>query len=82
MSFERQDTYNKVATIIAQQLKIKPEDIHEDSTIESLGADSLDRVEIIMTLEEQFSIEINDEDAEKLSTIRQAVDYVHGLRKK
>jgi acyl carrier protein len=59
----------------------KPEEIQEDSTIESLGADSLDRVEIIMSLEEKFGIEINDEEAEKLSTVRQAVDYVNSLRK-
>ena len=52
------------------------------STLQDLGADSLDMVEIIMKLEEQFGIEINDEDAEKLHNISDVVDYVQNLRTK
>lgn len=78
----RQETADKIVKLVAEQLSIKPEQINEQSTMESLGADSLDRVEIVMNIEEMFSIEINDEEAEKLQTIGQAIDYVYSLREK
>ena len=80
MGFEREDTYKKVVAIVASKLKIDANDVTEKATLEDLGADSLDLVEIIMKLEEEFGIEINDEDAEKLVNVAQVVDYVHDLR--
>ncbi len=79
---DRQETAQKIIKMVAEQLSIKPEQVNEQSTMESLGADSLDRVEIVMNIEEMFNIEINDEEAEKLKTIGQAIDYVHSLREK
>jgi acyl carrier protein len=79
---DRQETAQKIVKLVAEQLSIKPEQINEQSTMESLGADSLDRVEIVMNIEEMFGIDINDEEAEKLQTIGQAIDYVHLLRTK
>lgn len=78
---DRADTFATVAGIIAKQLGVPREQVTEESTLESLGADSLDRVEIIMDVEEALDIDIDDEVAEKFSILRQAVDYMHGLRK-
>lgn len=78
---ERADINNKVISIIAHILKIGKESITEDSTLEALGADSLNRVEFVMELEEAFGVEIHDEDAEKLNTVRQAVDYIDQLKR-
>jgi acyl carrier protein len=80
--FEKNDTYNKVVDIIADKLSVAKNTITPQSTLQTLGADSLDMVEIIMKLEEQFGIEINDDDAEKLSTVNDVADYVHNLRTK
>ena len=80
-TFEKNDTQNKVIDVIAVKLSIDKATITPEKTFQELGADSLDMVEIIMRLEELFGIEINDEQAENLSTVAQAVDYVHGLRK-
>lgn len=80
-SFDKNDTQNKVYEVIAEKLSIDKNTITPQMTFQDLGADSLDMVEIIMRLEELFNIEINDEDAEKLTTVGQSVDYVHGLRK-
>lgn len=79
---DRSEIYAKVVQTIAHILKISKDSIHEESTLESLGADSLNRVEFIMELEETFGVEINDEEAEKLSTVGQAVDYIDSLLKK
>ena len=76
----RQETYNTVIAIIAEKLNIEQTAIQGGSTLPDLGADSLDIVEIIMKIEEQCNIAINDEDAEKLSTVDMVVDYVHRLR--
>lgn len=81
-TFERNDTYNKIIDLIAQELSIDKKRINEQSTLASLGADSLDIVEIIMKLEEQFGLEIKDEDAEKMKTVKDVVDYVHERRTK
>ncbi len=80
--FDRQDTFNKMAAVIADELKIDAQSIKPDSTFKDLGADSLDMVQIIMRLEEQFGIEIKDEDAETLEKFDDAVTYVHGKRTK
>jgi acyl carrier protein len=78
----KQDTFDKVATIIADKLSIDKKTITLQSTLQDLGADSLDIVEIIMKVEEQFGIEINDEEAEKLKNVQDVVEYIHRLRQK
>ena len=71
------DTLNKVTDIIIDKLGVDKEKITLDSRfIEDLGADSLDTVELIMQFEEDFDIEIPDEDAEKILSVNQAVDYI------
>ena len=73
----------KVKDIIAEQLGVQKEEIKpESSFIDDLGADSLDTVEVVMALEEEFAIEIPDEDAEKITTVGQAVKYIEGKVKK
>jgi acyl carrier protein len=81
-NFDRADTFSKVLDIVAQKLKIEKNVITPTSTLQDLGADSLDMVEIIMKLEEVFGIEIHDEDAEKLHNVSDVVDYVQNLRTK
>ena len=69
----------KVKDIIAEQLGVKKEEIKpESSFVDDLGADSLDTVEVVMALEEEFGIEIPDEDAEKITTVGEAVKYIEG----
>lgn len=68
---------DKVREIIAKQLGVKLEEVTPQATfIEDLGADSLDQVEIVMALEEEFKIEIPDEDAEKMTNVDQAIKYI------
>lgn len=67
----------KVKEIISEQLGVKKEEIKlESSFVDDLGADSLDTVEVVMALEEEFGIEIPDEDAEKITTVGEAVKYI------
>ena len=67
----------RVKKIIVEQLGVKEEDVNsEASFVEDLGADSLDTVELVMALEEEFDIEIPDEEAEKITTVQSAIDYV------
>ncbi|MGL4731612.1 MAG: acyl carrier protein [Clostridium sp.] len=69
--------FEKISERIAEQLSLDVEDISlESSFIDDLGADSLDIVELIMALEEEFDIEIPDEDAEKISTVGDVVEYI------
>ena len=81
-AFERADTYDKVCDIIVEKLNLDKSEIKEQATLENLGADSLDLVEIVMKLEEEFGVEINDEDAEKLTNVAEVVDYIQKLRTK
>ena len=68
---------DKVKKIIAEQLGVSDDQITDDAKfIEDLGADSLDQVELIMALEEEFGADIPDEDAEKMTTVGKAVEYV------
>lgn len=68
---------DKVKSIIAEQLGVKIEEVKpEASFIDDLGADSLDTVELIMALEEEFNVEIPDEDAEKMTKVADAIKYV------
>ncbi|MDB9457622.1 acyl carrier protein [Dolichospermum circinale CS-1225] len=73
------DTFERVKKIIIEQLSVdKPEKvIPEASFIDDLGADSLDTVELVMALEEEFDIEIPDEEAEKITTVQAVVDYIN-----
>lgn len=82
MAFEQSDTFTKVAQLIAEKLNISVDDVKAASTLQDLGADSLDLVELVMKFEETFGIEINDEDAEKFENVGEVVDYVHKHRKK
>ncbi len=67
----------KVKEIIVQQLGVSEDEVKlESSFVEDLGADSLDTVELVMAFEEAFGLEIPDEDAEKIRTVKDAVDYI------
>ncbi len=69
--------FEKVKKIIVEQLGVEEEEVNmESSFIDDLGADSLDIVELIMALEEEFDIEIPDSEAEKIATVGDAVDYI------
>ena len=69
----------KVKEIIVDQLGVDEKQVNpEASFIDDLGADSLDTVELVMALEEEFDIEIPDEDAEKIATVQNAIDYIKG----
>ncbi len=67
----------RVKKIVAEQLGVKLEDVkNESSSVDDLGADSLDTVELVMALEEEFETEIPDEEAEKIGTVQSAIDYI------
>ncbi|MGB3622210.1 acyl carrier protein [Ketobacter sp. MCCC 1A13808] len=67
----------RVKKIVAEQLGVKLEEVANDSSfVEDLGADSLDTVELVMALEEEFETEIPDEEAEKITKVQEAIDYV------
>ena len=69
---------NQIIKMIADQLQIDEEQVKPDASfMDDLGADSLDTVELIMALEEEFDIEIPDSEAEKIRTVQQALDYLH-----
>ena len=73
----------RVKKIVAEQLGVAEGEIkNESSFIDDLGADSLDTVELVMALEEEFETEIPDEEAEKITTVQQAVDYIGSHAKK
>jgi acyl carrier protein len=82
MAIEIKETADKIISIIAEKLHIEPSAINAQSTLQDLGADSLDMVDIIMKVEEEFGIEINDEDAEKIHNVQDVINYVHDLRTK
>ena len=68
----------QVKSIVAEQLGVKEEEVtNEASFVDDLGADSLDTVELVMALEEEFDTEIPDEEAEKITTVQQAIDFVN-----
>ena len=67
----------RIKKIIAEQLGVEEDDVVPDASfVEDLGADSLDTVELVMALEEEFDVEIPDEDAEKIQKVSQAIDYI------
>lgn len=72
----------RVKKIVAEQLGVNESEItNESSYVDDLGADSLDAVELVMALEEEFGTEIPDEEAEKLNTVQQAIDYIRAHTK-
>jgi len=72
-----QEIFEKVKAVIVDKLSVEPEKVTlEARFIEDLGADSLDTVELIMGLEDEFGLEISDEDAEKIRTVKDAVAYI------
>ncbi len=71
------DTFNKVKELIVDKLSVNPNDVTENASfVEDLGADSLDIVDFVMALEEEFGIDIPDEEAQKIKTVKDAVDYI------
>ncbi len=67
----------RVKKLICEQLGVKEDEVKDDSSfVEDLGADSLDTVELVMALEEEFETEIPDEEAEKITTVKEAIDYI------
>jgi acyl carrier protein len=68
---------DRVKKIVVEQLGVKEEEVNTDASfVDDLGADSLDTVELVMALEEEFECEIPDDEAEKITTVQQAVDYI------
>ena len=69
---------DRVRKIVCEQLGVADDEVENDSSfVDDLGADSLDTVELVMALEEEFDLEIADEEAEKISTVQEAVDYIN-----
>lgn len=77
---ERNDTVEKVIDLVASKLGVDKAKVVPTATLEDLGADSLEVIELVMRLEDLFDIQIDDEDIEKLKTIDDLVSYIHHLR--
>jgi acyl carrier protein len=74
---DRDELFEKIKTVIVDQLGVEEDDIAEEAAfVDDLGADSLDIVELVMALEEEFGVSIPDEQAEKIKTVGDAVDFI------
>jgi acyl carrier protein len=79
VNMERDELLKKMKVIVADKLSISEDQVTETASfIEDLGADSLDTVELVMALEDEFGLDIPDEEAEKLTTVGKAMDYIMG----
>ena len=77
MSITKEEVYKKVKAVVVEQLGVSEDEVSEEASYtEDLGADSLDTVELVMALEEEFSTEIADEEAEQLTSVGKTVDYI------
>ena len=75
---DREDVFERIKKVVAGQLSIGEDEIKESSSFTTdLGADSLDTVELVMALEDEFDTEIPDEEAEKITTVQSAIDYIN-----
>jgi acyl carrier protein len=75
--FSMSETADRVKKIVVEHLGVEPDKVTEDASfIDDLGADSLDIVELVMAFEEEFGVEIPDDAAEKITTVRDAIDYI------
>ncbi|MBE9532917.1 MAG: acyl carrier protein [Proteobacteria bacterium] len=75
------DIEARVKDIVVEQLGVNPDEVTTDASfIDDLGADSLDTVELVMALEEEFECEIPDENAEKITTVKEAVNYINSVQ--
>jgi acyl carrier protein len=80
---DRDELFEKIKAVVVEQLGVEEDDVNEDAAfVDDLGADSLDIVELVMALEEEFGIEIPDEDAEKITRVKEAIDYIEKHSKK
>ena len=74
---DRDEIFDKVKGVIVEQLNVEEDDVNEDAAfVDDLGADSLDIVELVMALEEEFGVSIPDESAEKIKSVGDAVDFI------
>jgi len=80
--FDRADTFAKVADVIADKLSVEKHLVTENATLQDLGADSLSTFEVILKFQDVFGIEIDDEAADNLSSVADAVNYIHSRRTK
>lgn len=80
--FDRADTFAKVADIISNKLSVDKSLVLESATLQDLGADSLSTFEVILKFQDVFGIEIDDDAADNLSSVGDAVNYIHSQRKK
>ena len=77
------ETSDRVKKIVVEHLGVEADKVTEEASfIDDLGADSLDIVELVMAFEEEFGIEIPDEDAEKITRVKEAIEYIEGHAKK
>ncbi len=81
MSVERAQVQEAIVAIVAEQLSKKKEEIDSAATLDSLGMDSLDRVEVVMRIEEEFGVEMSDEKVDTICTLAELIDYVTTLKK-
>jgi len=81
-AFDRSDTSAKVIDIVVQKLSLEKSSVTENATLQDLGADSLSTFEVLLKFQDTFGIEIDDETADNLSSLKEAIDYLHEKRTK